>query len=155
MKMSRKEKRDLEYKKEVLRLAEERMNIDDSYDGYQLPEEYITEQGKLDWRKKETVLYQRYEDNKAGGDQFVTDVDHWETSQTRHSSFKSGAMDKGLLDDKYDYVFDENQAIQFIAGEAMKGDQRLLPAERLLQQQIEEAERKGKPVLHGAQALLV
>ncbi|KAF8584703.1 hypothetical protein K439DRAFT_1129960 [Ramaria rubella] len=62
MKVSKRERRDLEYKKEVLRLAEERLKIDDKYDGYQLPEDYLTEQGKIDKKRKEGVLYQRYEE---------------------------------------------------------------------------------------------
>lgn len=143
MKISKKEKRDLEYKKEVLKLAEERMKIDDRYDGYQLPEDYITEQGKMDRKKKEAVLYQRYEENKSKEDQFVTDVDHWEASQTKHSTFKSGAQDKLEVIDDYEYVFDESQTIQFVMGEAMKGDKKLTPADRILQQQIDEAEKKG------------
>lgn len=61
VKMTKAEIRDLEYKKEVLRLAEERARIDDGYDGYVMPEDYITEKGKLDRKKKEAVLYQRCE----------------------------------------------------------------------------------------------
>lgn len=145
MKISKRERRMLEHKKEVLKLAEERMRIDDKYDGYQLPEDYITEQGKIDKKKKESVLYQRYEEAKAKDDQFVTDVDQWEASQTRHSTFKSGALDKKEIIDNYDYVFDESQTIQFVMGNTMNQDPRdvLSPADRLLQAQIEEAERKG------------
>lgn len=145
MKISKRERKLLEHKKEVLKLAEERMRIDDKYDGYQLPEDYITEQGKIDKKKKESVLYQRYEEAKAKDDQFVTDVDQWEASQTRHSTFKSGALDKKEIIDNYDYVFDESQTIQFVMGNTMNQDPRdaLSPADRLLQAQIEEAERKG------------
>ncbi|EKM79351.1 hypothetical protein AGABI1DRAFT_113924, partial [Agaricus bisporus var. burnettii JB137-S8] len=48
MKVSKKERRELERKKELLRLVEERLKINDKWDGYQLPEDYITEQGKID-----------------------------------------------------------------------------------------------------------
>lgn len=147
MKISKKERRELEYKKEVLRLAEERMKIDDRYDGYQLPEDYITEQGKIDRKKKEAVLYQRYEENKTKEDQFVTDVDHWEASQTKHSTFKSGALDKEEVVDDYEYVFDESQTIQFVMDSTINKDVLLTPAERLLRQQIEEAEQRGEDML--------
>lgn len=153
MKVSKRERRELEYKKEVLRLAEERMKIDDRYDGYQLPEDYITEQGKIDRKKKEQVLYQRYEEAKQKDDQFVTDVDQWEASQTKHSTFKSGALDKAELVDEYEYVFDESQTIQFVLGHTMDKDSQMTPAERLLKQQIEEAEKRGK-ILFNALSLL-
>ncbi|THH11649.1 hypothetical protein EW145_g518 [Phellinidium pouzarii] len=146
MKVSKKEKRDLEYKKEVLRLAEERMKIDDRYDGYQLPEDYITEQGKIDRKKKEAVLYQRYEEAKVKEDQFVTDVDQWEASQTKHSTFKSGAQDKVEIVDDYEYVFDESQTINFVLDKVMNPDSSMTPAERLLKQQIDEAEQRAKTI---------
>lgn len=142
MKISKRERAELDRKKELLKLVEERMKINDKYDGYQLPEDYITEQGKIDKKKKENALYQRYEDAKPKDDQFVTDVDQWEASQTQHSTFKVGAMDKGELVDEYDYVFDESQTIQFIMEKAP--EKKLSPAEKLLQEQIEAAEKHGE-----------
>lgn len=147
MKISKRERRDLEYKKEVLRLAEARMKIDDRYDGYQLPEDYITEQGKIDRKKKESVLYQRYEENKADKEQFVTDVDHWEAAQTKHSTFKSGALDKVEVPDEYEYVFDESQTIAFVMENTLGGEGQMSAADRLITQQIDEAEKRGKYLL--------
>ncbi|KAJ3869351.1 pre-mRNA splicing factor [Lentinula novae-zelandiae] len=144
MKISKRERAELDRKKELLKLVEERMKINDKYDGYQLPEDYITEQGKIDKKKKENALYQRYEDAKPKDDQFVTDVDQWEASQTQHSTFKVGAMDKGELVDEYDYVFDESQTIQFIMEKAP--EKKLSPAEKLLQEQIEAAEKHAKTI---------
>ncbi|KAJ3797001.1 pre-mRNA splicing factor [Lentinula aff. detonsa] len=144
MKISRRERAELERKKELLKLVEERLKINDKYDGYQLPEDYITEQGKIDKKKKENALYQRYEDAKPKDDQFVTDVDQWEASQTQHSTFKVGAMDKREIVDEYDYVFDESQTIQFIMEKAP--EKKLSPAEKLLQEQIEAAEKHAKSI---------
>ncbi|KAJ7855932.1 hypothetical protein B0H14DRAFT_3448742 [Mycena olivaceomarginata] len=59
MKISKRERRDLEHKKELLKLVEERLKINDKYEGYQLPEDYITEQGKIDKKKKNDALYKR------------------------------------------------------------------------------------------------
>ncbi|KAJ4491282.1 P-loop containing nucleoside triphosphate hydrolase protein [Lentinula edodes] len=134
MKISKRERAELDRKKALLKLVEERMKINDKYDGYQLPEDYITEQGKID-KKKENALYQRYEDAKPKDDQFVTDVDQWEASQTQHSTFKVGAMDKGEPIDEYDYVFDESDDTK-----------KLSPAEKLLQEQIEAAEKHAKTI---------
>ncbi|KAF9485861.1 P-loop containing nucleoside triphosphate hydrolase protein [Pholiota conissans] len=145
MKISKREQRDLERKKELLKLVEERLKINDKWEGYQLPEDYITEQGKIDKKKKQDALYKRYEEAKPKDDQFVTDVDQWEASQTRHSTFRTGAMDKKEFVDDYDYVFDESQTIQFVMESSLPGTT-MTPAERLLQQQIDEAEKKAKTI---------
>ncbi|KAG8957318.1 hypothetical protein FRC03_010273 [Tulasnella sp. 419] len=143
MKITKREQKELERKKEVLRLAEERMRIDDKYDGYMLPEDYITEQGKIDRKKKESVLYQRYEEQKTG-ENFVTDVDQWEQSQTKNSTFKSGALDKEALVDDYDYVFDESQTIKFVMENRMNAG--LSAKEAELNAMIEAAEKRAQSI---------
>ncbi|KAI0754937.1 pre-mRNA splicing factor [Daedaleopsis nitida] len=144
MKMTKREKRELERKKELLRLVEERLKINDKWEGYQLPEDYFTEQGKIDKKKKENVLYKRYEEAKPKDDQFTTDVDQWEAAQTKHSTFKTGAMDKPDVVDDYEYVFDESQTIKFVMDSTM-GEQ-LSAADKLLQQQIDEAEKRAQSI---------
>jgi pre-mRNA-splicing factor ATP-dependent RNA helicase DHX16 len=145
MKISKREHRELERKKELLKLVEERMRINDRLEGYQLPEDYITEQGKIDKKKKERVLYQRYDDAKPKDDQFITDIDQWEASQAQHSSFRTGATDRQeAVTDDYEFVFDESQTIQFVMDTTLGEGTQLTPAEKLLQSQIEEAEKRGK-----------
>ncbi|RXW24506.1 hypothetical protein EST38_g1366 [Candolleomyces aberdarensis] len=145
MKITKRERKELDRKKELLRLVEERLKINDHYDGYQLPEDYITEQGKIDKKKKENVLYKRYEEAKPKDGDFTTDVDQWEASQTKHSTFKTGAMDKPELAENYDYVFDESQTIQFVMDAALPGT-KMSAADRLLQQQIDEAEKRARSI---------
>ena len=142
MKISKKEKRELERKKELLKLVEERLNINDKWEGYQLPEDYLTEQGKIDKKKKENALYKRYEDAKPKDEQFVNDVDQWEAYQTQHSTFKTGALDKKEMIDDYEYVFDDTQTIQFVLESSLPGNS-MSAADRLLQAQIDEAEKRG------------
>ncbi|KAI0953476.1 Cyclin-dependent kinase catalytic subunit, variant 4 [Taiwanofungus camphoratus] len=146
MKISKREQRELERKKELLRLVEERLKIDDKWEGYQLPEDYITEQGKIDKKKKEGVLYQRYEDAKPKDDQFTTDIDQWEAAQTKHSTFKTGALDKREVVEDYEYVFDESQTIKFVLESTMGGEGMMSAKDKLLQQQIEEAEKRAKSI---------
>ncbi|KAI0632164.1 P-loop containing nucleoside triphosphate hydrolase protein [Trametes polyzona] len=146
MKMTKREKRELERKKELLRLVEERMKISDKWEGYQLPEDYFTEQGKIDKKKKENVLYKRYEEAKPKDGEFTTDVDQWEAAQTRHSTFKVGAMDKQEMVDDYEYVFDESQTIKFVMESTLGGEGTMSAADKLLQQQIEEAEKRAKSI---------
>jgi pre-mRNA-splicing factor ATP-dependent RNA helicase DHX16 len=115
MKMTAREERELERKKELLRIMEERQRIDDGTDGYQMPDDYITEQGKLDAEKKRNVLYKRYEeagrgktgslvDRKDEKEKFMTDIDQWERRQTEASTFKTGALDKVAIEEQYDFV---------------------------------------------------
>lgn len=142
MKISKREQRDLEYKEEVLRLAQSRMGLGDKYEGYQLPEDYFTEQGKIDKKKKENILYARYDEQRDGKD-FTTDVDQWEESQTKNSTFTSGALDKPELIEDYEYVFDESQTIAFVMDQTIGGETPLSTKDALLKQQIEEAENRG------------
>lgn len=143
MKISKREKKELERKKELLKLVEERLKINDKWEGYQLPEDYLTEQGKIDKKKKVNALYKRYEDAKPKDDHFVTDIDQWEAHQTQHSTFKTGAMDKKEIIDDYEYVFDESQTIKFVR-EAVPLGSGMSAADRLLQAKIDEAEKRGK-----------
>jgi pre-mRNA-splicing factor ATP-dependent RNA helicase DHX16 len=143
MRVSKRERENIDRKKELLRLVEERLKINDKWEGYQLPEDYFTEQGKIDKKKKENALYNRYEEAKPKDDQFVTDVDQWEASQTHHSTFKVGAMDKKEIIDDYDYVFDESQTIKFVMEATLPGAN-MSAADRLLQAQIDAAEKRGR-----------
>ncbi|KAM6494138.1 hypothetical protein JOM56_010499 [Amanita muscaria] len=145
MKLSRRERESLDRKKELLRLVEERLKINDKWEGYQLPEDYLTEQGKIDKKKKENALYKRYEEAKPKDDQFVTDVDQWEASQAQHSTFKVGAMDKRELVEEFDYVFDESQTIQFVMEARLPGAG-MSAADKLLQAQIDAAEKRAKTI---------
>ncbi|KAH0832174.1 pre-mRNA splicing factor [Lanmaoa asiatica] len=146
MRVSKREQRELERKKELLKLVEERLKINDKWEGYQLPEDYFTEQGKIDKKKKENVLYQRYEEAKRNDDHFVTDVDQWEASQTKHSTFKTSALDKREIADTYEYVFDESQTIKFVMDQTLKGEGMMSEKDKLLQRQIEEAEQRIKTI---------
>lgn len=140
-KMSKRETADHERKKALLKIMEERQRIDDGNDGYVMPEDYITEQGKLDMKKKNNALYKRYEENKPQDGQFVTDVDQWELDQTKNASMTMGALDKIVVDeDEYDYVFDESQAVQWVLDG--KEDAQMTDEERNLKAQVEDLEKK-------------
>ncbi|KAI9635247.1 P-loop containing nucleoside triphosphate hydrolase protein [Dioszegia hungarica] len=130
-KMSKRELEDYERKKELIRIMEARERIDDGKDGYMMPDDYITEQGRIDAKKRKNALYQRYEESKPVDGQFVSDVDHWELAQTDKTNMKTGALDVEFTEESYDYVFDESQGIQFLQegkldGNLTKEDQAIL-----------------------------
>ncbi|GAO47206.1 hypothetical protein G7K_1416-t1 [Saitoella complicata NRRL Y-17804] len=155
VKLTRKEREQIEYNKEVLRLAEERMNIDDGADGYVMPEDYITEKGKLDMKKKEAALYGRYQESnrrsgKSGKDEEdIGEGERWEMEQTHKatSQYQYGARDKAQApppEDEYEYVFDESQQIGFIMESTLEGQ--VSKDQQALELQIKAAEQKAASI---------
>ncbi|WWD17844.1 hypothetical protein CI109_102288 [Kwoniella shandongensis] len=143
-KMSKRELEDFERKKELIKIMEARQRIDDGTDGYMLPDDYITEQGRIDQKKKKNALYQRYEEAKPIDGQFITDVDQWEASQTDKSSLRTGALDKEVMVEDYEYVFDESQKIKFL--EEGKLDGTLTAEAQALLDQVDELEKKAQSI---------
>jgi pre-mRNA-splicing factor ATP-dependent RNA helicase DHX16 len=141
-KMSKRELAESERKKELIRIMEARRKIDDGTDGYMLPDDYITEQGKMDKKKRQNALYARYTENKPADGQFVTDTDSWEDSQRESASLRTGAMDKEFVEEEYEYVFDDTQKIEFLQDERMGGT--LTKEAQEMMARIDELEKKGK-----------
>ena len=144
--LSRREKEEFARNKEVLRIAEERLAIDDHLDGYALPEDYITEKGKIDREKKEKALYHRYVDrDEAGRERHVTEHEEWEREQTKRAEAqikKSEYVDEG----DYGYVFDESQQMKFILADKMEGDKGMTKEKREMEQRLNAAEAKAKNI---------
>ncbi|KAJ1341243.1 hypothetical protein BSLG_004178 [Batrachochytrium salamandrivorans] len=109
------QRRDLELNKKILKITQERLSINDKMDGYMMPDDYITEKGKLDKKRQESVLYKRYDDADGDPDAFVTEQDQWEKNQIVKSLAKTSTKDKqASYADAYDYVIDEEQQIEFV-----------------------------------------
>ncbi|EIW72797.1 hypothetical protein TREMEDRAFT_70811 [Tremella mesenterica DSM 1558] len=150
-KMTKREIEAYERKKELIRIMEARQRIDDGTDGYMLPDDYITEQGKLDRKKRQNALYQRYEESKPVEGQFVTDVDQWEESQRYKTDLRTGAMDREVVEEAYDYVFDESQGIQFLQEGRLDGT--LTAEAQAMLDQIVAAEKKAMSIQETRQSL--
>ncbi|KAI6379789.1 hypothetical protein MCOR25_001920 [Pyricularia grisea] len=140
--LSEKEKAEFAENRKLLALIEERLRIDDHRDGYYMPEDYITEKGKIDRKKKEDALYKRYvEKDEYGQEKFVTEHEEWE----REQAAKAKAQIKVAERDEagYDYVMDEDQYIQWTRDTRMPGEGKVLTGEQLyLQAQIDAAEKR-------------
>ncbi len=144
VRLSQKEKAEFAKNQEVLRLAEERLRLDDHKDGYYMPEDYITEKGKIDKKRKEEALYKRYvEKDEYGQEKFVTEHEEWEREQASKAKAQIQREDREN-EGEYDYILDEATYINW--GEAaLRTDPegKLLTPEQLqLQAQIDAAERK-------------
>ncbi|KAK0553492.1 hypothetical protein OC846_000881 [Tilletia horrida] len=154
LEMTKREKRELEFKKEVLRLAEERQRIEqEGVGGYAMPEDYITEQGKIDKKRKKAALYQRSttpDDDAKSERQHaaqLTDLDQFEREQLERSKFVPEAAVQP--EDEYDYVLDESQTIQFVMDATLSGFNDMKapkPEDVALQKQIAEAEKRASSI---------
>jgi pre-mRNA-splicing factor ATP-dependent RNA helicase DHX16 len=113
-----KEKQELELNKQVLKLTKERLQLSEKIEGYVMPEDYITEKGKIDSKKQKDLLYGRYKDTLVRDEQ-----DSWEQGQIQKSLAKLGTLDKGKEEDEYGFVFDEDQQVNFILESAIKQEE--------------------------------
>ncbi|KAL8765430.1 MAG: hypothetical protein Q9209_007498 [Squamulea sp. 1 TL-2023] len=145
--LSRKEKATFEQNKELLRIAEARLKIDDHRDGYMMPEDYITEKGKIDRRKKENALYKRYvERDEHGQEKFVTEQEEWEREQTAKAKAQIAQSEK-VDEGDYEYVFDDAQRINFVMDTRLDSDAKPMTKEqRFLQEQLKAAEKKAASI---------
>ncbi|CAM1500541.1 Fc.00g097030.m01.CDS01 [Cosmosporella sp. VM-42] len=143
VRLSEKEKAEFAKNREILRLAEERLRIDDHRDGYVMPEDYITEKGKLDRKKKEDALYKRYvEKDEYGQEKFVTEHEEWEREQATKAKAQIQRAERENED--YDYVLDDAQYIQWNLDSRLAGDDKAMTKEqRFLEAQIDAAEKKA------------
>lgn len=133
--------------REILRLAEERLRVDDHIDGYALPEDYITEKGKIDRKRKDKALHERYVDrDEYGREKYVTEQDEWEREQAvkaKAQISRAEIVDEG----DYDYVFDDSQQIKFVMDHPLAGDSKLMSSEqKMLQQKLNAAERAAATI---------
>lgn len=144
VRLTDKEKAEFAKNREVLRIAEERLRIDDHLDGYAMPDDYITEKGKIDRKRKEDALYRRYvEKDEYGQEKFVTEHEEWEREQAAKAKAQVKIAERNDAGE-YDYVLDEQQGIKWIMDSKLPGEGKGLSKEdRFLAQQLEAAEKKA------------
>lgn len=131
--------------RETLRLAEERLRVDEHTDGYALPEDYITEKGKIDRKKKEEALYKRYVDrDEYGREKYVTEQEEWEREQAAKAKAQILRPER-VNEGDYEFVFDDTQKINFVVDQALPG-QKISKEQQRLAAQITAAEAKAQSI---------
>ncbi|WFD44068.1 RNA helicase [Malassezia psittaci] len=162
--LTKKEQRELQHKKELLRLAEEHAALDEPDEAYILPEDYITEQGRVDRKRKQAALHDRRcmlgfsntDDERPKRKQAPPEMNAFEQEQLERSKLLLEPESRPE-DDAFDFVIDESQTIQFILDKVKSGkleperSQKDLELERRLNEAEErahsiEATRKSLPV---------
>lgn len=98
--------------------------------------DYITEKGKIDRKKKESALYKRYEEEEK----FVSEQEQWEQLQIQKAAQRA---ERAAEEDEYEYVFDEEQKIDFVLAAKMN---ELDEKDSALLERIDEAERRAKTI---------
>ena len=139
--LSRREKEEFARNRRLLEIAEERLGIDDGNDGYMMPEDYINEKGKIDRRKKEQALYQRYVDrDEKGNEKYVGDGEEFEREQLAMA--KSQIADRQRVDEgQWEFVFDETQKLNFVMDTKLESDAKPLTKEqRMFNERLKAAE---------------
>ncbi|KAK9468692.1 pre-mRNA splicing factor [Lipomyces arxii] len=137
--LSKQQKDEAEYNKEILRIAEERMTIDTSYQGYQMPEDYLTQKGKIDRKKKQESMYKRYSEGSEKKRKLVTDEAQWEEDQARRASARPTKKIADLADNEvgsHDFIEDDNQRVDFL----LEVSEMLSKEQEDLNAQLKEAE---------------
>lgn len=137
--LTKKERREIEYKREILSIAQERKQLNTKKNGYMLPEDYLTEKGKIDKKKKESALHKRYIDTEKRNE-----LDSWENDQQTKALGSSKRRRKGdddKAEEEYDYVFDEDQNINFTASDNSRTSQKQQEQEELARRIQEEKKR--------------
>ncbi|KAK5149325.1 hypothetical protein LTR04_007200 [Oleoguttula sp. CCFEE 6159] len=142
--LTQREKEAFAERRQLLRLADERDRIDEHLEGYALPEDYITEKGKIDRKRKEEALYKRYVDrDEHGRERFVTEAEEWEREQTSKAKAQISRAER-VNEGDYEFVFDDANQIKFVSDTILAGDTNPMTKEqRLLAQQVTAAEKKA------------
>lgn len=146
--LTKKEKDEFAKNKEILRLAEERLRVDDHLDGYMLPEDYITEKGKIDIKKKEAALYSRYVDrDESGQERFVTEQEEWESHQAEKARAQVNRPER-VDEGDYEYVFDDSTQLKFMLDSTDFDKDSIFTSKekQAMEAQLKAAENKAKSI---------
>jgi len=140
--LTKREQDDIRHKREVMALVNERRSIEGGK-GYALPDEYVTDSGKIDRKRKEDVLYTR---QKEVG-KILSDYEQWENKQVEQvKKSKIAHPDEIIVPDQeeYEYVFDDSQNIEFLLDDNNVSTSHLSLEERALEQKIKAEETRIK-----------
>jgi pre-mRNA-splicing factor ATP-dependent RNA helicase DHX16 len=117
--LTKEERKRREVNTKILEMAKskDRFSYDDK--AYHIPDGYEDSEGRVDKKKKESVLTARYVEEV----QPKTEQEMWEEEQMRVSKVKFGSAGLNAKGEEYEYVFEDQ--IEFISSEVLKNTQKL------------------------------
>lgn len=139
VKLSRREREEFQFRKETLRLAEERAAIDTHVEGFQFADQQV------DAKKREAALYTRHVERDEYGQEKapLTEQQEWERDQMSKQQSQIKSTER-FDDGEYDYVLDEEQGIKWVM-EKLPNEGNQLSKEQLdMLKKIDVAEAKQK-----------
>ena len=147
--LSKRERREFARNRELLDLAEQRLQIADDLEG----QTYVIPDAEGVVSKKE-VLTRRHGDRD---ERFISEVQQWEEHQTAVAKGQLPTRER-TTEGSWDYVVDSSAQLQFVQQQVLQGDAKPMSKEKqLLAQQIKAAEakiatiedtRKSLPIYH-------
>lgn len=145
--LTNREKKSFAKNREILAIVEERLRIDDGTDGYMMPEDYITEKGKIDRERKKKAMYGRHvERDEHGQEKFVTEREEWEREEKIKAKAQISQTER-VDDGEYEYVFDDAQRINFVLDARLEGQNPPMTKEqKFFKERIEAEEKKAASV---------
>ena len=147
--LSKRERREFARNRELLDLAEQRLQIGDDLEG----QTYVIPDAEGVVTKKE-VLTRRHGDRD---ERFISEVQQWEEHQSAVAKGQLPTRER-TTEGTWDYVVDSSAQLQFVQQQVLAGDAKPMSKEKqLLAQQIKAAEakiatiedtRKSLPIYH-------
>lgn len=148
--LTKEERREIEYKRQVLRIANERKNIDRGVDHYSIPDAFMTE-GKRQGHDKDS-LARRYDGPDKSRATEKNENELWEESRVGAVTATSTETGGAKQDDSYEFVFDPRQAIKFTREEE---GSKVSDKEKNMLKQIDEAQKHAKTIAEVRRSLPV
>ncbi|OWB78788.1 nucleic acid binding protein [[Candida] boidinii] len=146
------EKDEYKLKKEILDSIIERQSLQNE-EGYQLPQDYLTSEGKIDIKRKEESLYKKYQNDDSKKDWISEQMDKAnkinrseKLSITKQRPTEKGKDGQSTKHDYNSFVFAKSQMVDFVLDskteELLKEEEK----QRNIEQLIEEEKQKIKSI---------
>ncbi|KAF1963348.1 P-loop containing nucleoside triphosphate hydrolase protein [Byssothecium circinans] len=127
--LSKRELAEFARNRELLKIAEQRLNIDDGREGYILPDS--------DGSKLEVLTSKKQKDASA----YKSEVQLWEDEVTARAKGAQVQRPERVNETDYEFVFDQEQAVKFTTDVSV-----LDPDKRRLESMLEVAEQKARSI---------
>lgn len=118
-KLTKEEKRRRDVNLKILDLAKDKHRFSYKDDGYHIPDGYEDSEGRIDRKKKESVLHARYVEEV----QPKSEQEQWEEEQMKTSKVKFGSAGLNDKGEEYEFVFEDQ--IEFISAEVLKSTKKM------------------------------
>ena len=138
--LSKEEQQRRDVQKQILSMAQDRHRFSYKDDGYNMPQSYEDESGRLDRSKREAVLTQRYVDETVP----KSEQEAWEEEQVRKATLtrgSGGAAPGAVAAEKDEYKLLLDDQIDFISQALLQGTRK--KTDGALYESVEERDETG------------